>query len=100
MIDPENTFVHAMSTRADLSGHLCPCVAMSMARRTGTGEPPSVTLSTSMDFRSGLRLPWRLSMGESTRFLGGSAERAQGEPGQMEKTRAKTQKQRREELRN
>ena len=50
---------------------------MSMARRTGTGEPPSVTLSTSMDFLSGLRLPWRLSMGESTRFLGGSAERGQ-----------------------
>lgn len=50
---------------------------MSMARRTGTGDPPSVTLSTSMDFLSGLRLPCRLSMGESTRFLGGSAERGQ-----------------------
>lgn len=48
---------------------------MSMARRTGTGDPPSVTLSTSMDFLSGRRLPCRLSMGESTRFLGGSAER-------------------------
>lgn len=47
---------------------------MSMARRTGTGDPPSVTLSTSIDFLSGLRFPWRLSMGESTRFLGGSAE--------------------------
>lgn len=58
--------------------HLCPCVAMSRARRTGTGEPPSVTLSTSMDFLSGLRLPWRLSMGESTRFLGGSADGWQG----------------------
>lgn len=57
--------------------HLCPCVAMSMARRTGTGDPPSVTLRTSMDFLSGLRLPWRLSIGESTRFLGGSAERGE-----------------------
>lgn len=58
--------------------HLWPCAAMSRARRTGTGEPPSVTLSTSMDFLSGLRLPWRLSMGESTRFLGGSADGWQG----------------------
>lgn len=58
--------------------HLWPCEAMSRARRTGTGEPPSVTLSTSMDFLSGLRLPWRLSMGESTRFLGGSADGWQG----------------------
>lgn len=54
--------------------HLWPWVAMSMARLTGTGDPPSVTHSTSMDFLSGRRLPWRLSMGESTRFLGGSAE--------------------------
>lgn len=54
--------------------HLWPWVAMSMARRTGTGDPPSVTVRTSMDFLSGRRLPWRLNMGESTRFLGGSAE--------------------------
>lgn len=32
-----------------------------------------------MDFLSGLRLPWRLSMGESTRFLGGSAEQVIGQ---------------------
>lgn len=48
------------------------CWAISMARRAGTGEPPSVTLSTSMDLRSGRRLPCRFSIGESTRFRGGS----------------------------
>lgn len=57
--------------------YLCPCCAMSIARRTGTGEPPSVTLRTSIDLRSGLLLPCLLSMGESTRFLGGSAEEEQ-----------------------
>ena len=59
--------------------HLWPWVAMSMALRTGTGDPPSMTHSTSMDFLSGLRLPCRLSIGESTRFLGGSAEQRQVE---------------------
>lgn len=52
--------------------YLWPCWAISMALRAGTGEPPSVTLSTSMDFRSGRRLPCRFSIGESTRFRGGS----------------------------
>lgn len=51
---------------------LCPCCAMSMARLTGTGEPPSVTLSTSIDLRSGLLLLCLVKSGESTRFLGGS----------------------------
>lgn len=55
--------------------YLWPCWAISMARRAGTGEPPSVTLSTSMDLRSGLRLPCRFSIGESTRFRGGSVHR-------------------------
>lgn len=40
-----------------LHPHLCPCCVMSMALLAGTGEPPSVTLSTSMDFLSGLLLP-------------------------------------------
>lgn len=52
--------------------YLCPCCVMSMARRAGTGDPPSVTLSTSMDLRSGLLFPCRFNMGESTRFRGGS----------------------------
>ena len=55
-----------------LHAYLCPCCVMSMALLAGTGEPPSVTLRTSMDFLSGLLLPWRFNMGESTRFLGGS----------------------------
>lgn len=53
--------------------HLCPCCVMSMALLAGTGEPPSVTLNTSIDFLSGLLFPCLFSMGESTRFLGGSA---------------------------
>lgn len=48
---------------------------MSIARRTGTGDPPSVTLSTSMDLRSGLLLLCLVSRGESTRFLGGSVRK-------------------------
>lgn len=52
---------------------------MSMALRTGTGDPPSVTVRTSMDFLSGLRLAWRLSIGESTRLRGGSAEQVKGQ---------------------
>lgn len=52
--------------------HLCPCCAISIALRAGTGEPPSVTLRTSIDFLSGLRFPCLFSIGESTRFLGGS----------------------------
>lgn len=52
-----------------------------MARRAGTGEPPSVTLSTSMDLRSGRRLPCRFSIGESTRFRGGSVCRQGSGPG-------------------
>lgn len=56
--------------------YLCPCCVMSIALLAGTGEPPSVTLRTSMDFLSGLLLPWRFNMGESTRFLGGSGETA------------------------
>lgn len=64
--------------------HLWPCWAISMARRAGTGEPPSVTLSTSMDLRSGRRLPCRFSIGESTRFRGGSACRGGSEPGSPE----------------
>lgn len=55
-----------------LHAYLCPCCVMSIALLAGTGEPPSVTLRTSMDFLSGLLLPWRFNMGESTRFLGGS----------------------------
>lgn len=43
-----------------------------MARRAGTGDPPSVTLNTSMDLRSGLLFPCRFNIGESTRFRGGS----------------------------
>lgn len=61
-----------------LHPHLCPCCVMSMALLAGTGEPPSVTLSTSMDFLSGLLLPWRFNMGESTRFLGGSVPEGDG----------------------
>lgn len=61
--------------------HLWPCWAISMALRAGTGEPPSVTLSTSMDLRSGRRLPWRFSIGESTRFRGGSVCRQGSGPG-------------------
>lgn len=61
--------------------HLWPCWAISMARRAGTGEPPSVTLSTSMDLRSGRRLPCRFSIGESTRFRGGSVCRQGSGPG-------------------
>ena len=52
--------------------HLCPCCAISIALRAGTGEPPSVTLRTSIDFLSGRRFPCLFSIGESTRFLGGS----------------------------
>lgn len=61
--------------------HLWPCWAISMALRAGTGEPPSVTLSTSMDLRSGRRLPCRFSIGESTRFRGGSVCRQGSGPG-------------------
>lgn len=53
--------------------HLCPCCAISIALRAGTGDPPSVTLRTSIDFLSGRRFPCLFSIGESTRFLGGSA---------------------------
>lgn len=59
-----------------LCAYLCPCCVMSIALLAGTGEPPSVTLRTSIDFLSGLLLPWRFNMGESTRFLGGSAQQA------------------------
>lgn len=52
--------------------YLCPCCAISIALRAGTGDPPSVTLRTSIDFLSGLRFPCLFSIGESTRFLGGS----------------------------
>lgn len=55
------------------TAYLWLCCAISMALRAGTGEPPSVTLKTSMDFRSGRRFPCRFSIGESTRFRGGSA---------------------------
>lgn len=51
---------------------LCPCCVMSMALLAGTGEPPSVTLNTSIDFLSGLLFPCLFSIGESTRFRGGS----------------------------
>lgn len=40
-----------------LHAYLCPCCVMSIALLAGTGEPPSVTLRTSMDFLSGLLLP-------------------------------------------
>lgn len=80
LIWPRDTSDHAHAA----APHLWPWVAMSMARRTGTGDPPSVTVRTSMDFLSGRRLPWRLSMGESTRFLGGSAET--GREGQQFRT--------------
>lgn len=55
--------------------HLCPCCAISIALRAGTGDPPSVTLRTSMDFLSGRRFPCLFSIGESTRFLGGSVQK-------------------------
>lgn len=66
-----------------LHAYLCPCCVMSMALLAGTGEPPSVTLRTSMDFLSGLLLPWRFNMGESTRFLGGSVAK-KTKAGQMD----------------
>lgn len=50
------------------------CAAVSRALRGGVGDPCSVTLRTSRLFRSGRHRPWRVSMGESTRFRGGSAE--------------------------
>lgn len=50
------------------------CAAVSSALRGGVGDPCSVTLSTSRLFLSGRQRPWRVSMGESTRFRGGSAE--------------------------
>lgn len=55
--------------------HLCPCCAISIALRAGTGEPPSVTLRTSIDFLSGRRFPCLFSIGESTRFRGGSLQK-------------------------
>lgn len=71
-------FLPALLGTKDSQGsgtHLWLCWAISKARRVGTGEPPppaSVMLRTSMDLRSGRRFPCRLSMGESTRFRGGS----------------------------
>lgn len=50
------------------------CAAVSKALRGGVGDPCSVTLSTSKLFLSGRQRPWRVSMGESTRFRGGSAD--------------------------
>ena len=50
------------------------CAAVSRALRGGVGDPCSVTLNTSRLFLSGRQRPWRVSMGESTRFRGGSAE--------------------------
>lgn len=50
------------------------CAAVSRALRGGVGDPCSVTLSTSKLFLSGRQRPWRVSIGESTRFRGGSAE--------------------------
>lgn len=49
------------------------CAAESRALRGGVGDPCSVTLSTSRLFLSGRQRPWRVSIGESTRFRGGSA---------------------------
>lgn len=54
--------------------HLWLCAAVSRALRGGVGDPCSVTLSTSRLFLSGRQRPWRVSIGESTRFRGGSAE--------------------------
>lgn len=51
------------------------CAAVSRALRGGVGDPCSVTLSTSRLFLSGRQRPWRVSIGESTRFRGGSAEK-------------------------
>lgn len=48
------------------------CALVSRALRGGVGDPCSVTLRTSRLFLSGRQRPWRVSMGESTRFLGGS----------------------------
>lgn len=50
------------------------CAAVSRALRGGVGDPCSVTLRTSRLFLSGRQRPWRVSIGESTRFRGGSAE--------------------------
>lgn len=50
------------------------CAAVSKALRVGVGDPCSVTLRTSRLFLSGRQRPWRVSIGESTRFRGGSAE--------------------------
>lgn len=51
------------------------CAAVSRALRGGVGDPCSVTLRTSRLFLSGRQRPWRVSIGESTRFRGGSAEK-------------------------
>lgn len=48
------------------------CTLASRALRGGVGDPCSVTLRTSRLFLSGRHRPWRVSMGESTRFRGGS----------------------------
>lgn len=55
------------------------CAAVSRALRGGVGDPCSVTLSTSRLFLSGRQRPWRVSIGESTRFRGGSAVEHQHE---------------------
>lgn len=55
-----------------ISIYLWLCALVSRFLRGGVGEPCSVTLRTSRLFLSGLQRPWRVNMGESTRFLGGS----------------------------
>lgn len=62
--------------RGDVKGkYLWLWAAVSRALRGGVGDPCSVTLSTSRLFLSGRQRPWRVNIGESTRFRGGSAEK-------------------------
>lgn len=67
--------VNALYSFKNKTIYLWLCAAVSRALRGGVGDPCSVTLSTSKLFLSGRQRPWRVSMGESTRFRGGSAEK-------------------------
>ncbi len=82
MLSTRNHVWNAYSTFRMWALYLCKhnilylwlCAAVSRALRGGVGDPCSVTLSTSRLFLSGRQRPWRVSIGESTRFRGGSAE--------------------------
>lgn len=69
-----STFDHIYCSVLARAPNLWLCAAVSRALRGGVGDPCSVTLSTSKLFLSGRQRPWRVSIGESTRFRGGSAE--------------------------